>query len=80
MRAGSATCASGACVREGSACLARSAVPCCRLWSWIDTAADNYPCVPPNFDKCLDPRLVMPLFGFVDHLTKGVRDTTVLSL
>jgi hypothetical protein len=42
------------------------------LWSWIDTAADNYPCVPPNFDKCLDPRLVMPLFGFVDHLTKGL--------
>lgn len=44
------------------------------LWAWIDTEVSNYPCVPPNWDLCLDWQLVMPAFGFVDKIVPAISD------
>lgn len=28
------------------------------LMGWIDTIRDNYPCLPPTFERCLDAELL----------------------
>eukprot|EP00667_Euglena_gracilis_P008086 EG_transcript_8177 len=38
---------------------------------WLDTEADNYPCLPPRYDVCLDWRVVMPFLGVLDHASGG---------
>eukprot|EP00996_Jenningsia_fusiforme_P006206 NODE_744_length_1937_cov_23.815148_g689_i0.p1 GENE.NODE_744_length_1937_cov_23.815148_g689_i0~~NODE_744_length_1937_cov_23.815148_g689_i0.p1 ORF type:complete len:568 (-),score=82.53 NODE_744_length_1937_cov_23.815148_g689_i0:154-1857(-) len=40
------------------------------IFAWIDTPEDNYPCLPPEFDTCLDWRTIEPLFGFADMISK----------
>jgi len=32
------------------------------LWGWVDTLKDNYPCAPPNFDRCLSWNLIAVAF------------------
>eukprot|EP00669_Euglena_mutabilis_P002329 TRINITY_DN12949_c0_g1_i1.p1 TRINITY_DN12949_c0_g1~~TRINITY_DN12949_c0_g1_i1.p1 ORF type:complete len:232 (+),score=64.01 TRINITY_DN12949_c0_g1_i1:1-696(+) len=41
------------------------------LWAWLDTPTDNYPCLPPTFETCLDWRVVMPALAYLDRLTHG---------
>jgi len=44
------------------------------LFGWIDTPADNYPCMPPEFDLCLSPEAVNIASGLVDRLSKAIAD------
>jgi len=36
------------------------------LWGWLDTASDNYPCLPPDYKHCMQWEHVEILFGFMD--------------
>jgi len=38
------------------------------LLCWIDVLLDNYPCLPPNYDICLDPETAEWLAGFAYRL------------
>eukprot|EP00668_Euglena_longa_P046329 GGOE01062014.1.p1 GENE.GGOE01062014.1~~GGOE01062014.1.p1 ORF type:complete len:545 (+),score=114.45 GGOE01062014.1:132-1637(+) len=42
------------------------------LWAWVDTEGDNYPCLPPSFETCLDWHLLPPLLSFMDHVSHGI--------
>jgi len=44
------------------------------LWSWIDTVNDNYPCIPPNFDKCLVWDHMEVIFGWLDLIAPAAAD------
>jgi hypothetical protein len=44
------------------------------LWSWIDTVNDNYPCIPPNYDKCLVWDHMEIVFGWMDLIAPSVAD------
>ena len=43
------------------------------LFSWIDTESGNYPCVPPDYETCLEWMFLEPLSGFVDRTGMGSR-------
>jgi len=32
------------------------------LWGWVDTVSDNYPCLPPDFNRCLSWDIINVLF------------------
>ena len=38
------------------------------LFSWIDTKHGNYPCIPPNYDICLEWMHLEALSGFFDRV------------
>jgi len=38
------------------------------LFGWIDTAVNNFPCVPPNYTYCLSPEAVQCMSGVVDRV------------
>jgi len=38
------------------------------LWGWVDTLKDNYPCLPPDYTRCLQWEHLEVLFGVADHL------------
>jgi len=38
------------------------------LFGWIDTANDNFPCLPPDYNQCLTLELVMVVSGIFDKL------------
>jgi hypothetical protein len=38
------------------------------LFGWLDTANDNFPCLPPDYNQCLTPQLGMIAAGLVDRL------------
>lgn len=40
------------------------------LTGWIDTFKDNFPCLPPKFEKCLEPELFDILFTIVEGISK----------
>jgi len=40
------------------------------LFGWIDTANDNFPCMPPDYNQCLTLELVMVVSGIFDRLDK----------
>ncbi len=47
---------------------------CAWLWGrgWVDTVADNYPCVPPDFSsKCLQWQHIEVLFPIVNKVSRG---------
>ena len=45
------------------------------LWGWIDTAQDNYPCLPPDFSsRCLHWELIETLFAIVDRKSPSTAD------
>ena len=37
------------------------------LWGWLDTIADNYPCLPPDFETCLNWETFEVVFGLIDQ-------------
>lgn len=44
------------------------------IWGWLDTAKDNFPCLPPNFDVCLQWELLEPLLAIVDRNVPEIGD------
>jgi hypothetical protein len=42
------------------------------LFGWIDTATDNFPCMPPNYDECLSAEAVMCASGLVNTLAPPI--------
>jgi len=40
------------------------------LFGWLDTAEDNFPCLPPDYTQCLTSQLVMTVSGLFDRLDK----------
>lgn len=38
------------------------------LWGWLDTISDNFPCVPPDYKKCLFPQTAELLGILIDRL------------
>jgi len=38
------------------------------LFGWIDTAFDNFPCLPPNYTTCLHPNVVQCASGIIDKV------------
>ncbi len=37
------------------------------LWGWVDTPHDNYPCLPPTFDRCLEWSFLEVGFALFDR-------------
>jgi len=44
------------------------------LFAWIDTAQDNYPCLPPDYNMCLEAPHFECLFGFIDTFAPSIAD------
>jgi len=44
------------------------------LFGWIDTATQNFPCLPPDYKVCLTEQLVEVAGGVVDRLDKAMAD------
>jgi len=44
------------------------------LMGWIDTVKDNYPCVPPTFDRCLTWSMIVVIFPQAEKAIKFVFD------
>eukprot|EP01097_Dermamoeba_algensis_P000742 TRINITY_DN1261_c0_g1_i7.p1 TRINITY_DN1261_c0_g1~~TRINITY_DN1261_c0_g1_i7.p1 ORF type:complete len:600 (-),score=151.32 TRINITY_DN1261_c0_g1_i7:101-1849(-) len=42
------------------------------LFTWLDTAKDNLPCLPPGRTLCLSPQLVQILAGLVDKYDRSI--------
>jgi len=42
------------------------------LFGWIDTAQDNFPCLPPDYTACMSTELVNVVAGLVDRLDKAI--------
>lgn len=43
------------------------------LWAWVDTLADNYPCMPPDFTtSCLQWEHVEIIFAFSERLIPSI--------
>eukprot|EP00298_Acanthocystis_sp_HF-20_P013871 c20540_g1_i1.p1 GENE.c20540_g1_i1~~c20540_g1_i1.p1 ORF type:complete len:590 (-),score=239.66 c20540_g1_i1:109-1878(-) len=40
------------------------------LWGWVDTLKDNYPCAPPNYDRCLSWNVIVVAFPQVEKIVK----------
>lgn len=38
------------------------------LWGWIDTLKDNYPCLPPDYTRCLQWEHIEVVFGIADRV------------
>jgi len=41
------------------------------LGAWIDTKEDNYPCLPPDFKRCLTWKVLEVGFGFIERVVPG---------
>jgi len=37
------------------------------LWGWVDTERENYPCLPPGFDRCLEWAFLEVAFALIDR-------------
>lgn len=42
------------------------------LFGWLDTAYDNFPCMPPNYNECLSPQAVMVASGLMNQLSPAI--------
>jgi hypothetical protein len=38
------------------------------LWGWVDTVQDNYPCVPPDYERCLTWDVIEVVFPIISKL------------
>lgn len=38
------------------------------LFSWLDTVTENFPCVPPNYDRCLFPETAEIIAVLIDRI------------
>jgi hypothetical protein len=41
------------------------------LTGWLDTYKNNLPCLPPTFERCLDPHLLDILFTTVEKVSES---------
>ena len=39
------------------------------IFSWIDTLEENYPCIPPKYDRCMSWLLLEVLSIFYDRIS-----------
>jgi hypothetical protein len=37
------------------------------LWGWVDTERENYPCLPPDFTRCMEWNFLEVAFGLVER-------------
>eukprot|EP01064_Diplonema_japonicum_P036606 TRINITY_DN82_c0_g1_i2.p1 TRINITY_DN82_c0_g1~~TRINITY_DN82_c0_g1_i2.p1 ORF type:complete len:643 (+),score=242.29 TRINITY_DN82_c0_g1_i2:44-1972(+) len=42
------------------------------LWGWIDTVKNNYPCLPPDFEACLEWNHIEILFPIAAYIVPSV--------
>jgi len=42
------------------------------LFGWLDTAYDNFPCMPPAYNECLSPEAVMIASGIMNQLSPAI--------
>ena len=42
------------------------------LWGWVDTLKDNYPCLPPDYDRCLEWPFLEVGFALFDRYIPSI--------
>lgn len=46
------------------------------IWGWLDTAKENFPCLPPDFSStCLQWEILEPVLALVDRTINEIGDT-----
>jgi len=40
------------------------------LYGWLDTATDNFPCLPPDFKRCLSRGNLELIFSVIEHIAE----------
>lgn len=44
------------------------------LWGWVDTERENYPCLPPDFTRCMEWNFLEVAFGLVERHVPAIAD------
>jgi hypothetical protein len=45
------------------------------IWAWLDTALDNFPCLPPDFSSnCMQWEILEPVIALVDRYVNEIGD------